>query len=157
MIGEKPFPATGIARGGEAQGGGETASAKLGSTSLRVLEPVDVEGPFPERVREVEVGDVVQLQVAYPARPPLPSEASVKVSDRALTALFVTSNEGRVAVPGPEPKQGVIGSDSFSAFVCASNPGEAKAVVTATYPDGTKKEVPFAFKVNDRGGGKDRR
>ena len=157
MVGETPFLATGIARGGDAQGGGETASAQLGSTSLRVLGPVNVEGPFPQSVREVEVGDVVQLQVAYPARPPFPSEASVKVSNRALTALFVTSNGGRVAVPGPEAKQGVIGSDSFSAYVRANSSGEAKAVVTATYPDGTKKEVPFAFKVHDRGGGKVRR
>ncbi len=157
IVGEKPFLATGITRGGDAQGGGETVSAKLGSTSLRVLGPVDVEGPVPELVREVEVGDVVQLQVAYPVRPPFPSEASVKVSNRALTALFVTSNGGRVAVPGPEAKQGVIGSDSFSAFVRASNSGEAKVIVTATYPDGAKKEVPFVFKVNDRGGVKDRR
>ncbi len=94
---------------------------------------------------------------AYPARLPFPAEASVKVSNRALTPLFVTSNEGQVAVPGPGPKQGAIGSDSFSTFLRASNPGEAKAVVTATYPDGTKKEIPFVFKVNDRGGGKDRR
>ncbi len=155
MIGEEPFIAGGDTRGGDAQGGGETASAKLGSTSLRVLEPVDVEGPFPELVREVEVGDVVQLQIAHPVRPPFPSEASVKVSNLALTALFVTSNKGQVAVTGP--KQGVIGGGYFSAFVRASNSGEAKAVVTATYPDGTKKVVPFVFKVNDRGGGKDRR
>ena len=60
-------------------------------------------------------------------------------------------------MPGPEAKRGVIGSDSFSAFVRANNSGEAKAVVTATYPDGTKKEVPFVFQVNDRGVGKDRR
>ncbi len=158
MVGEKPFLATGDTRGGDARGGGETASAKLGSTSLRVLEPIDVEGPFPDLVREVEVGDVVQLQVAYPARPPYPLEASVRSSNRALAALFVTSNGGRVAEPGTVTKRGVVGDDcNFSAFVRASNPGEAKAVVTAIYPDGTKKEVPFVFKVNDRGGVKNRR
>ena len=78
IVGEKPFLATGNTRGEDAQDGGETASAKLGTTSLRVLEPVDVEEPFPEPFREVEAGDVVQLQVAYPARPPFPSEASVR-------------------------------------------------------------------------------
>ena len=157
MIGETPFLATGIGPGRDARGGGEEASAKIGSTSLRVMGPVDLEGPPPQPVRAVEVGDVVQLRIAYPVRPPSPSEAAVRVSDRVLTALFVTSDEGQVAVPGPEAKQGVVGVGYFSAFVRANNPGEAKVVITATYPDGTKREVPFVFKVNDRGGVKDRR
>jgi len=100
---------------------------------------------------------VDQLQFVLWVRPPFPSQASVKVFNRELTVLFVTSNEGQVAVPGPEPEQGVIGGGSFSAYVRASNSGEAKAVVTATYPDGTKKEVPFVFEARDRGGVKDRR
>ena len=72
MIGEKPFPATGIARGGDAQGGGETASAKLGSTSLRVLEPVDVEGPFPRTGSRGRGGGCGPAPGRLSGPPPLP-------------------------------------------------------------------------------------
>jgi hypothetical protein len=145
---------TGLAQNEGALRGGESASAKLDSTTLRVQSPVNVHGPFPTLLREVEVGDVVQLQVFYPIAPPFPDAAMVKVSSRALTALLVTSNEGEVAVLGPEPKQGLIGSGYLSAYVRANNAGEASAVVTVTYPGGAKKEVPFQFKINPRGEGR---
>jgi hypothetical protein len=144
---------TGFTKGEDAPGG-EMASVKLDSTMLLIHAPVNVDGPIPKFVREIEEGDVIQLQVAYPVKPPCPVEAAVKSTSRALSVLFVTSNENEIAFLGTKPKQRRDASSRnyFSAYLRANNASPmAEVSVTATYPDNTKKEITLSFKINPRG------
>jgi hypothetical protein len=126
---------------------GPSVSADLNSSRLSVQQPVSIHGPFPKILRRVQVGDLIQLQLSYPISPPFPLRATVQVSNRALSALWITSTDGEVAVLTPEPQQGMIGVGYFSVYLRANSPGSSTAKVTVTLADDTQKVVPFAFRI----------
>lgn len=131
---------------------GQSVSAELGSSHLRIQEPVSIYGPFPTLVREVNVMDLVELQVSYPISPPFPKGIEAKVGNRALTALWIASTDGQVVALTPKPQAGKIGVGFISVYLKANSPGESTVEVTVTLADGSKKVVPFVFAIRRREG-----
>lgn len=144
-------PALG-AQKGKAPRGGPVADADLDSTQLIVLDPIPFGGPTAPVVREVKVGDIIQIQGTYPIAPPFPERACVKVSNKFLSAVAVTTTSNQVAILGPKPQQGKIGVGYVSAYVRANSPGESTATFTEFFPDGGTKDITVAFKISEREG-----
>jgi|GEM_PF-1627690 len=132
-------------------GDGESVSADLESSRLRILEPVGIFGSKPPRVQEAEVGDLVQLQLSYPISPPFPRHVDAKVTNRALTALWIAGTDGKVVALTPgKPQQGLVGVGHFTVFLRANTPGRTSAEVTVTLTDDTVRKIPIKFLIHER-------
>ena len=132
-------------------GNGESVSADLESSRLRILEPVGIFGSNPPPVQEAEAGDLVQLQLSYPISPPFPRHVDAKVADRALTALWIAGTDGKVVALTPgKPEQGFVGVGHFSVYLRANTPGQTSAEVTVTLSDDSVRKIPIKFLIHER-------
>lgn len=131
-------------------GNGESVSADLESSRLRILEPVGIFGTGALPVQEVTVGDLVQLQFSYPISPPFPKHIDARVADRSLTALSIAGSDGKVVALTPgKPQQGLIGVGFFSVFLRANTAGRTSAEVAVTLADGTVRKVSVKFLIRE--------
>jgi hypothetical protein len=110
------------------------------------LEPVNINGPYPDKAHTVDVGDLVLLQIRYPIVPPMPSD--VAVSSQSVEHVTTSRTSGQVVILSREtPSGGGLGVGFVQVFVRGNKPGKDLVNVQIKRGDGSLKTVPFAFDV----------
>jgi hypothetical protein len=138
-------PLAGVAD--EAGTSSDGACSSLGH--LIISEPaVGVHGPFPTLLRRAAVGDAILLQVEYPIAPPFPKSVQVD-HGRQFRCIGVFQTDGKIAVLTSKPQQQGIGVGFISVVVQAMNAGQGTVTAKVTLHDGTTKDVPFAFDIEN--------
>jgi hypothetical protein len=108
--------------------------------------PAGIQNATPQPVREVQVGDTIVMQIAYPIAPPFPTSVQVE-HGRMFRLIGTYRTDGKVAVLTPKPQQQGVGVGFLSVIVQALNEGKGKITVKVTMKNGTIKSVPFEFQV----------
>ncbi len=119
-------------------------------SALDLQEPVGIDGPFPDLMRNARVGDLIQLQI-YSVPGPGPSPEAVGVWSQNGDIVLVDAVTTGGAVYRPRPGQtvtGVIGTTNYSVFVKATRPGYDTVTVEVQFDDGSCKQVPFSFAIS---------
>jgi hypothetical protein len=108
-----------------------------------------INGPFPPEARTAKVGQTVLVQISYPIAPPFPKSASIDAGEGGFNPVGIFRTDGEVAILTPEPKQGRIGVGFLSVLAKAIKKGRTTLKVKLELADGTAKEMPISFDIEE--------
>jgi hypothetical protein len=89
------------------------------------------------------------VQISYPIAPPFPKSASVDSGNGGFSPVGIFRTDGEVAILTPQPKRGRIGVGFLSVVAKALKKGQTTLTAKIALADGTVKEVPMKFTIED--------
>jgi len=127
---------------------GDSTPSAIGQMLLS--EPVIfINSPLPPQSRTAKVGQTVLVQISYPIAPPFPKSASVESGDGGFSAVGIFRTDGEVAILTPQSKRGRIGVGFLSVVAKAIKKGKSTLMARIEMTDGTVKEVPITFDIEE--------
>jgi hypothetical protein len=131
------------------------SSARADSTpspigQLALSEPIIfINAPFPTRARTAKVGQTVVVQISYPIAPPFPKSAGIDSGNGGFSPVGIFRTDGEVALLTPQPKSGRIGVGFLSVVAKAIKKGPTTLTAKIEMANGTVKELPIPFSIED--------
>src|SRR5262249_17526431 len=127
---------------------GDSPTSPIGQ--LVLSEPVIfINGPFSSMARNAKVGQTVVVQISYPIAPPFPKSATVDSGNDGFSPVGVFRTDGELTALSPQPKRGRIGVGFLSVVAKATKKGQTTLTAKIELADGTMKEVPVKFIVEE--------
>lgn len=118
------------------------------SGELAIAAPINMGGPYPETIRQLNRNDQLLVQIRYPIVPPMPSEVDVKAEHGRVTLVSVARTSSEVAILERNPRMGgQLGVGYVQVLLRAAEAGKELVTIRVKRADGSIKTVPLAVEV----------